>query len=668
MAAPASDAGFSGTSQVGAVTTGCPLEKRNLVLIPRKKAHLYAPDNRLKDLLAPYPALCAGSPLKALEYKFYPDLNAERTITAILTEDPWNPNCDPRPALKTESISFELAEGAASDFKLSATSASGGEAEIKLTVLKLHKEDTLKDHSTVKIRAKAKDFTAELELTVHRNEDVGEDFAEVVGRRTLLVRQKKDWLTSDGVKALQRLINQVVARHKAVADFKWLAFDGQYGAGAAHDLEAFLEKFAGAFDYEKGHFNVAVEPRLIDYVKAEYGTYAPGDLVDRALLVGEEPWSEGMPLAGVDGMLDLYNGVVKRFFREMHRMAATYIDGFGTFWLHRAQDEPRTDGAELGELVVIADQPNVRKQPSAGSESLATVKRGQTLASEGETQKVGGKTWHKVKTTAGVVGWCSELIVRRVTNDREHEDNVGNYGTCGVCYSLGGKDLPERFSARLNANVPPPDTICTWYQYVSTTPDAERGAGEGQPGVDVDYQIGDWKVPITLPGNGCDCSGFTQNCITESRFPDNMRIVPQGLVQKIEAQNPPPALGQWPWSPSPVCIGANDFVDKHARLVPYFENVEEKQWLDETDVITNDNHVVWVADSRPQIKNKVKDRAFQVYNEYGSDKWFEHKNGGFWNASTQPAGKYVRKAIKMEFGNWGVKLTSTVNGRIYFWK
>ena len=359
---PAQDAAFSPNAQVAPVVTPCAADKRNLVLIPRKKTNLYSTtgsDKRIKDLLKSYPSSCGASPLRALEYNFYPDLNTERTITAILTEDPWSPHADVLPTLKGGSISFELVTGAAADFQLSAASGSGSEVEVKIKVLKLYKEDALKDHSTVKIRATSGAHTAELELKVHRNEDVGtaltesnDDIpealeeitgnldgalAEVLDRRTLLVRQASEYVSSKGVMAMQLLLNQVVARHKAVGnDFKWLEFDGMYGGGGVGaDLKAFLSHFAGAFDYPKGHFNVAVDQELIDYVKAEYGAYAPGDIVDRGVLVGKEQWTAAKSHTEADGLLDIYNAVVLRLMDQMQALAEQYTSSFSTFWLHR---------------------------------------------------------------------------------------------------------------------------------------------------------------------------------------------------------------------------------------------------------------------------------------------------------------------------------------------
>lgn len=641
LAVAAQATGFSSTAAVGSVATKCEQEKYNLVLIPRKRTNLYAADNRLKTWLKSYPAQCADSPLRGLEYNFYPDLNAERTITAVLTEDPWSPHSDPVPARKNASIKFELVEGAAADFQLSSTSAAtaDGHAEIKLKVLKFHKEDTLGKHSHVKIRATVATYTAELDLTIHRNEDVGEDLAAVLNRDSLLVRQQKDYVTSQGAETLQKLLNQVVARHKAAANFKWLTLDAQYGASAGDDVKEFLTHFKGAFDYPKGHFNAHVDQDLIDYVKAEYGKYEDGCLVDRNLLIGKDKWAEGQPHTQVDGLLDIYNGVILRFFAEMKRNVQWYTSSFTTFWLHRPSEDPYQKGDDVDDQFVVTPAAlNVRKAAGSGEAILETVKQGATLRAEGEEKTLpGNQVWRKVKTPAGTVGWCAGSRLQKVTNDRAKSDqNSGNYGVTGVAYSFGGKDRPDAFAARLNGNAVAPKDISTWAQY-----DLASAPKEGRPGDN------------TGPGNGCDCSGFTQNCLTESVFPDNTRIVPATLVPRLE---PRPAQ-DWPWT---TCIPAKDFVGSYSRGIPYHSNQEKKQWLDQADVIQSETHVVWVADRHPRIKHPTNDREFEVYNEFGGDDWFSEPHDN----------KFTRKAIRMKFKCWGIKLNQAriEMGRVYFWE
>jgi SH3 domain-containing protein len=668
MTSPAQDAGFSNNAQVGAVVTPCAADKRNLVLIPRKKANLYGPENRIKDLLKSYPSFCGASPLRALEYNFYPDLNAERTITAVLTEDPWSPHGDARPALKSGSINFELVGAAAGDFEITPASASGNEVEIKLKVKKFYQEDKLKDHSTIKIKATSSGHTAELELKVHRNEDVGtaltqsnDDIpaalgeitgnldgalAEVLDKRTLLVRQASEYVSSKGVMAMQVLLNQVVARHKAVGDdFKWLEFDGMYGSGGVGaDLKAFLSHFAGAFDYPHGHFNVAVDQELIDYVKAEYGAYAPGDIVDRAVLVGKERWTADKSYTQADGLLDIYEAVVLRLMDQMQDLADDYTTAFSTFWLHYpAHKKYEAGDAVDDELVVVSDTLNVRAGAGTNKAAVASVTRGATLARKGGQETVAGQVWYEVETPDGTLGWCSgsASLVRKLTKDRDKSTkNAGNHGDPGVCYALGGKDRPDAFAARLTDNATPPDSIQSWYQYVAT-------AANGQPGIDPDA--------VSLPGNGCDCSGFVQNCITQSTFSDGTRVASDAIVKRIDPQ---PQTPSWPWN---NCIGAKDFVGHYSRQIPYTAHNEGKQFLDKTDVITSLSHIVWVADRHPKIKHPSQDRDFMVFNEYGGDTYEDE--------SQPPDDRFIRKAIKMAFHHWGIVLNGSNKkmGRIYLW-
>ena len=85
-------------NEVGSSTQQCPLpdEKKTLVLIPRKPENTLDAERYVPPLLPDrYPPRYL--PVKNIEYKFYPDLNTTRTITAVVTEKAWSPQCDQSP-------------------------------------------------------------------------------------------------------------------------------------------------------------------------------------------------------------------------------------------------------------------------------------------------------------------------------------------------------------------------------------------------------------------------------------------------------------------------------------------------------------------------------------------------------------------------------------------
>jgi hypothetical protein len=656
---------FSKTAEVDSAYTKCPAEENNnLVLIPRKYNNIFGVGDLVKDeILKGWPGKYTNSPLKKLEYNFYPDLNLERTITAILTRDAWDPHQDPRPPVKDGPIDFELIAGK-DDFFLSPSQGftSKGYFEITLRARELYQEDKIEDpansisynnftnHQKVTIRATSSEHTAELSLKVHRNEDVDDNFTNVLTRETILVRQNYRFLRSAGVKRLQQLLNQVVARHKAANEFKWLDLNGWYGGDVATDVKAFVDQFKGTFDYHNGSFNARVDKALKQYVGLEYAPYNDGDLVDRDLLIGEKQSFEGAPPKDADGLLDIYNVVVRLFFSQMEGMAIKYTTDFHTEWLHDPSDGSYEEGDAIDDQFVLkkdAEKANIRNLPN-GPTIRDTVKLGVTLEYQGEHETIEGKPWYMVKTQQETVGWCSSTLLMKLTNDMtKHDKNRGNHGGSGVAYSLGGKDLPEAFKNRVTNNEPKPNDIKSWYQYNWQHKDKDVQYLD-RPGKD--YREGPPEMNVA-PGNGCDCSGFVQNCITNSKFADLTLIVPR--VNLIEPK--PDKLPGWPWT---NCIKAIDFVDKTARKIPYHTHKKEKQWLDKTDVICSDNHVVWIANENPTTTHPMINPNFDVYNEYGKT---------FFYNGVDSTNAFIRKALRMPFKAWGVRLTNVESGRIYFW-
>ena len=649
---------YSTTADFDAVSMPCSSpEKRNLVLVPRKLANIFGADNRVKDILESYPEKGGDSPLKKLEYNFYPDLNSERTITAILTEEAWDPHRDTLPTTKEGTISFELIKGSAEDFELSTPGASMADGYVEFTIkaLKLYKEDQIDAHQNVKIRATADKQTAELSLTVHRNEDVEYDFSSVLNRETILVKQGKAWVCSEGVKRLQKLLNQVVARHKAANEFQWLKVDGEYGSKVSKDVKAFLDHFKGEFDYEKGHFDAKIDDALKKYIKDEYGSHQDGNVVDHDLLVGEKEWAEGESYTTVDGLLDIYNGVVRCFFGQMDDMAEAYSTDFNTFWLHRPSDKPYNVGDETDDRFLVKPKAlRIRKTPGKKStkkkeddDKLELVGRGTTLEYEKEKKTVGGSIWYKVKTPSGKKGWCHSGFVMKVRDDKtKSEKNFGNYGVNGVAYTLGAKDRPDDFATGLLNNTPGPADILCWEQYVPLQPDKLPG------------RLGEMKDALEQPGTGVDCSGFITNCITEAKFGDGKRIIPETVtnIKRLEPRldNLAEFPDKWPYDPEGEILTAKGFRNKHTgRKIPK-HNEPKKQWLDKTDLIITSAHIAWVADESPDISQK----EFMVFNAHGKDEWYVEPHDD----------KFIMKVIKMKFKCWGINLSTNKMFRLYFWE
>lgn len=388
-------------------------EIKPLEIFPRKAANLFDDDRKVKPLLpSTYAEFVGGfSPhVKHLEYNFYPDLATKRTVTAVVTAIKGG---KPVP-LPDKDVFWRIGSGSAPNAKIQknvSTSDANGCAEL---VVEHPVETPPIGQRTIKIQASFyesfQEFS-EIILRVHRNEDVLADLNPLLTGRSLLVYQKEKPEASEGVKRLQHLLNQVVARKKSCTDFQWIKFDGKYDATVKKVVAAFISKFGGGFDYKKGQFNVKVNEQLQDYIKQEYGKYEEGCLVDRSLLIGDKLWDDSQPVSKIDGLLDIYNGVVERFFAQMLARAEEYTS-CNTFWLHRPIHRPY----KQGQIEQVRMKNTVDLRTKAGDDqaiikdktgNAEQAKKGQTLKFLADSS-VKITHWHYVEAIAKVTGWVSE--------------------------------------------------------------------------------------------------------------------------------------------------------------------------------------------------------------------------------------------------------------------
>lgn len=358
-----------------------------IVLIPRKAANIFAYDKSVKILLPDrYPPM--GNFIKEIEYNFYPDLNTKRTITAVVTEVCWTPETEYRPAPRA-GIPVYFSLGGTAYAKLSANQAttdSEGCASVDVTIETLHSDKAmLKAASTIEVFASLKpecpSGSPGLKLTIHRNEDVDtelapeerpDDFAatlqSVLNLRTWIVRQEKNPVTSNGAKAVQQLLNQVACRRRS-GGHEFLKPDGQFGTDSESEGSRFIQDFSGraaaetsAVDAFVGRqFGVGVEEDanagqgVKTYVRAEYGNYAEGAVIDAYLLVGKERWVRDpeSDVIAADGLLDIYTAVVWEFLETM-RLRADEYRNLNTNWYRHPNDN---GGAHNWPATVIQGEP-----------------------------------------------------------------------------------------------------------------------------------------------------------------------------------------------------------------------------------------------------------------------------------------------------------------------
>ncbi len=680
---------LSSSSLDGKTNEDCPYSgKYTLVLLPRKYTNIFNSEKKVKDIITSYPSSIPKSPIKKLEGNFYPDLNCSRTVTAILTDIAWCPHYDECPEMKKDKnviIRFSISCESPDDFSLSPQEMSmeNGWAETTIKVLKLYdkKEYITTQHILIKAYVNSDpNCCNELELTIHRNEDVEDDLVAVLKKETILVQQNNNHVESAGVIKLQELLNQVVSRHKDSEKFSFLPVDGKYDSHEAQNVAEFINHFAGGPCYPEGKFDVKVDNSLVEYVKAEYDkkddNIKSGILVDSCLLMGPQKYDpnyfEITPTKQydkADGLYDIYLSIVKTFFTEMEERAKDYTERFKTFWLHRPSDKPYKESDDIvlitNKNLIVKDRPN-GKEIEKGLVTKGTrvkISRPQSYIKKWHElfTRVFYPDWYEISTLKPepiITGWCNILDIMTVGNDISNDNNWGNFGIPGVAYSWGGKDTPETFKESLknsgkfaNAQKNNPKVVVSWYQY-------ERKPGQGS------NQRTGWR------GHGCDCSGFVFNCIISAIFPNTRQ-----RISTLLGTNNTNDIGS---------VGSERFISEFAREIRYSE-MKNEQLIDKTDLIVSYHregvspfkakHIVWVADKQ----SDKSDKNFCVYNAYGKDFYFnydgfgENREGG----GTYPKDRYARKVQKMPFKYWGIQFhigdsykggtRKTKIGRIYFW-
>jgi hypothetical protein len=250
--------------------------------------------------------------------------------------------------------------------------------------------------------------------------------------------------------------------------------------------------------------------------------------------------------------------------------------------------------------------------------------------------------WVQIAHPLGA-GWVPAGAGRRVHDDESVASDSGLFGNAGVAYGWGRKDLPSRFVSLLqqNPHAPPADAggnrrrIAAWEEYAT-------GHKVGRTSAEPNTDQPEWT--------GCDCSGFVQNCLTEAKFDDGTRVIPDSVVAAIHITNSG-------WTQHEIAAG--NFVGSYARKVDKPGTDLSTRFVRKGDVITTSAHIVFVAEDRPDTSVET----FEVLNEYGDVKYWQ--NG----AQVTPTDRFLRKSIRMPFHYWGIHLSqATVNiGKPFIW-
>lgn len=506
----------------------------------------------------------------------------------------------------------------------------------------------------------------ELELELVRNEAAARP-QEVFDRPDDEKSADRIWLfqpanpdpRSEGIRELQEALNEVVPRHRAVQ----VQADGLVPRTGVYDeptrvaLDRFLQHFPGIHagnDYPYELKDIGPDPDLLTYLQEEYAPFDPttaanrGKVVDRRLLIGKV--LDTTP-ARIDGLWELYEGVVKVLRDQVRAYAQSYLD-CDLVWLHRPNQGPNAPAADR----VFACRANgvvLRAAPQASSPAVQ-VGGAQVALSDGDHTLVVAQApqggWLRVRTAGGVEGWVAEGPAtgqafrndagryRTPDNAGDQVRNLGNHGPAGVgwgqdhyangvAYTYGGKQTPEQWRQTLLTNPhAAPDRIVHYDQY-------QHGHRFGSVG-------GEANAAAYLEA-GCDCSGLIQNCVTYSLFPGTTtRIVPVGMVS---------AVGPL------TCIAAAAWVgglQAPTRRIAIHPTDPDRHWVRGGDIVNNGGHVVMIAEDVP---NMASADTFTIMHEYGV----------FTSADLT---RFRRKSIRSRFRLWGTNLNAFQFGKVHIWR
>jgi len=467
--------------------------------------------------------------------------------------------------------------------------------------------------------------------------------------------------TNAGIIELQEVINEVVSRNLRINDFHFVPLTGIFDQPTRTALSQYLTNFNGisstSGDYPYDLTTIGPDNEFITCIQEDYAPFNPtlaanrGGIVDRRMLIGDLLSTNQ---SRIDGLWELYAGVVQVLKSEMVRTANDYIN-CNTFWLHRSAHQPYNTSPNYV-VRILSDNIQVKTAIGNASPNLTdaagngvVVNAGQLFASP---QRQGN--WYEITIPGTGNGWVqlTQQSGRRIRDDQSIAQNSGLHGGSGVVYSYGCKDLVQAFVNQLNTNPDAPPVnedgnmlrIAHWDEYANGH---KVGRDSGQAG---------WQGNDRIPYHtGCDCGGLVQNSITQAVFNNATRIVPNNITRAIVVNANRVPLH---------AIAASAFVGNqaNARLIPVPQNASHN-WIRQGDLITSPGHVVFFAEDRPNVLNG--NRTFEVFNEYGNFR-YHLPNGQL--APVDP-NRFLRKALRMPFYYWGIQLNGAGIrvGKVYIW-
>jgi hypothetical protein len=650
---------------------------------------------------APFFSIDANKRIKTIEYRMYVDLAtktgnkwwARKKISVVCwyrrPKDKYRPVVKVSLSIKRISgsadIRFILADGTfTEELKEKNRPATNGQGIAEFTIA--HPPLAVSSaNQTVQIEA-----TAEIPLigsdgktdpkktaTVRKTIDIQLFRNSAIGDIELIFKDKADpdsaqniWCfqpaepepSNEGIKKLQEVLNEVVSRHSGIPDgppadtahFTFIPLTGVFDEPTKRALNQYLTYFpqiTSGKDYPYNLNAIGIDKDFLSYIKEDYAPYDPdakanrGTIVDRQLLIGNI--LDTQP-AQIDGLWELYKGVVEEFKTQVRAFAQSYLD-CDEFWLHRHEQDPyspATDAAKDSVYRCTTKNVKVKTLDHANAPTLS-LNGADVEINDGEHFLVLEQkgSWVKIKHPSGE-GWVikdTDLIL----NDRgkfraagTQIQNHGNHGINGpgyfqhhtlngVAYTYGGKQTPEKWRESLQKNPhAKPDQIVNYTEY-----GADYKFGETKDEYDEKKTRNTWRKA------GCDCAGMYQNCVIHSFFPNTTtRIVPNSMIPDTSVPDN--------WLKSGAFIR-----DDKARLVARPLDLDH-HWVGGGDLISHKGHIVMVAEDKPTMTG-AHPNDFKIMHEWGGD--------------TKDKTQFRRKSIRSPF-SWYGKIKERQIGKIYIWQ
>ena len=552
-------------------------------------------------------------------------------------------------------------------------------------------ENVAQNDATIKIKVAINNgqnnekASEEFELHLTRNEavtsldDVGKIGVDAKADK-ILVFQTVNQQDCNALPDLKKKCNQVVPRSRLVENYPWLdeqnkKYDVDFKTSINKFIIGFKDIRSGTkpekdYPYSLECFGkTGIDADLAKHITDEYGINYKDNLgivIDRNLLIGAKASAS---LKDTDGLLDLYENVVKKYLSKVFAISEDYRRQ-NTPWFHYPDFGGPTVGEPIFKLRSITLKENkIQYLTQQGADTKTKNVNGQEVADLIPINTVFNEA--SIYLYRPAADWTFSDGRIRVTHnnskvwialteaewtsrdDQGMAKNMGNYGEVfegydysnhGVCYCWGGKNSLVKFHDRLKTI----DNITkNWNKY----PDTDL--------VDVDDQPAQKII-------GLDCTGLVQNCLTHIYFDEQVdgqsfRIIPDPVipVYTYDQKNSPSADQELMCTANLTMTGGR----RYAAVIP----TNQRKFLTRGDVIVDQGNphiaMVTVDENTYPCSGNNDNKDFAITHNYGGTHGIRTKNKDKpWYSDS-----YIHKTIRSPFHAWKDTWVGMASGRTILW-